>query len=411
MGEPYGKLSGPSVGAPSQIADDRGILLVCGFDRKGATQMSYLKLSKLALVAVLIASWTAGPAGLAGTGAAASAHAIVAHAQAGHRGAPRSGIPQAALPCGELQNVQGPATWWNESQSPTQWEELTGYYTVSQTNGGTFYAPCSSQILVTCTPSPTCPGYLGNEHSQIEATKAYNRCKHCYAIAQSAQAEVGIFSMKPKGKPTQVATLNTGGYLPMGLAVTKDGTLFVSTIPAGPSGSPVILAYARGATVPTATYTDPAAGQNAIAIAVDGKDNVFLSFPTVEGSQTGLQIDELHKGSSNPIQFALSFSGQPGGITVTEKGNVIVACTAAPVGEILTLSPQGSLLDAFGVAGSPGSISLGKADKTLTVVDSTNDVISTYAYPAGGTPLVSLPFTDQYGDKFIPTSVAPALNS
>jgi hypothetical protein len=216
--------------------------------------------------------------------------------------------------------------------------------------------------------------------------------------------------MKPKGKPTRVATLSTGSYVPMGLAETNDGVLYVSAIPPSPSGSPIILAYARGATEPSAAYTDPAAGQNAIAIAVDRNDNVYLSFPTFEGSQTGLQIDELHKGSSNPIQFALSFNAQPGGITVTEKGNVIVACTAASGGEILILSPQGSLLDAFGVAGFPGSVSLGNADKTLTVVDSTNDMISTYAYPAG-TPLVSLPFTDQYGDKFIPTSAAPALKS
>jgi hypothetical protein len=374
--------------------------------------MSYLKLSKLALVAVLIGSWTAGPAGIAGTGAAASAHTVVANGlvQAGHQGAPRSGIPQASLPCGELQNVQGPSTWWNESQSPTQWEQLSGYYTVSQTNGGTFYAPCSSQILVTCTPSPICPGNIGSEHSQIEALKANPGCKRCYAIAQPGYVDVGIYRVTPKGKLTRVATLSTGSYVPMGLAETNDGMLYVSAVPPSPSGSPLILAYARGATVPSATYTDPAAGENAIAIAVDSKDNVFLAFPAVQGSDTNVQIDELPKGASEPVPFAWFWGGEPGGITVTEKDNVIVSCWGPSGGEILTFTAQGNLRFLSGVAGFPGSLSLGKSDKTLTVVDPANDVISTYAYPQG-TPITSLPFTDQYGDALIPTSVAPARES
>jgi hypothetical protein len=289
--------------------------------------MSYLNLSKLALVAVLIGSWTAGPAGLAGTGAAASAHAIAAHAQPpALRGAPHSGIPQQELPCSGLPNVQGPATWWNESQSPTQWEEFTGYYTVSQTNQGTFYEPCGIQASITCPPSPACPGNIGNDHSQIEPMKTYTGCTRCYVVAEFAGASLAIYNLKPKGKPILKATLSSEGYLPVGLAVAEDDTIFASAISANPSGGSLVLAYAKGATNPTATFADPAVGENAAAIAVDSKDDLFLSFPVIAGSQTNLQIDEFPKGSGKPHPFASVVCAQPGGMTVTEKGNVIVAC-------------------------------------------------------------------------------------
>jgi hypothetical protein len=241
--------------------------------------------------------------------------------------------------------------------------------------------------------------------------KTYTGCTRCYVVAEFAGASLAIYNLKPKGKPILKATLSSEGYLPVGLAVAEDDTIFASAISANPSGGSLVLAYAKGATSPTATFADPAVGENAAAIAVDSKDDLFLSFPVIAGSQTNLQIDEFPKGSGKPHPFASVVCAQPGGMTVTEKGNVIVACAAASGGEILTFSPQGKLAGVFPVVGYPGSVSLGKADKTLTVVDSTNDVISTYAYPAGGTPLVSLPFTDQYGDKFIPTSVAPALKS
>jgi hypothetical protein len=376
--------------------------------------MKNLNLGKLALAAALIASWTAGPAGLAGTGAAASAHVIVAHVQpqAVPRGSPRSGIPQEELPCSGLSNVYGPATWWNESQSPTQWEELSGYYTISQTNQGTFYQPCGYEIIATCFPSLTCPGPLSNMHSQIDAMLAYQACTKCYAVAQSAIADIGVFIEKPKGKPIEVATLSTEGYLPIGLAVAKGNTILASVISPNPSGGQsLVLSYADGATTPTSTFADPAVGQNAAAIAVDSKSDIFLAFPVTNGSQTNLQIDEFPKDSPKPRPFASFGCEASGGIAVTKKGELVVACTSATASEILSFSPQGKLAGSFLVNGFPGSISLGKGDKTLTVVDSTDDIISTYAYPAGGTPTSSLPFTDQYGDTFIPTSVAPALNS
>jgi hypothetical protein len=323
--------------------------------------------------------------------------------------------PNEADPCNGQSpfTYYGPATWWNESFSPTVWTEFSGYYTEANTNNGILWQPCpGATVMQTCSPSPTCPGTTNNYHTQIDAMKANtSRCKACFVVAEAASSQIALVTAAKKGVLTQVgvlsATIGSTAYAPIGVAVAENGSIYASSLSVVGSGfgNSAVLVYSPGASAPSSILSDPGLGQAAGSIAADEKGDVFLSYTTNSGSKISAQIDEFRKGSSKPVPFATIGNAYNGALAVTKKGDVVassISLYGSGGGQAAEFSPTGKRMAAFTVAGLPTAISLDSSNKHLWVDDATNDAISEYAFPAGGEPIVSAPLETPYGQPLIP---------
>jgi hypothetical protein len=229
---------------------------------------------------------------------------------------------------------------------------------------------------------------------------------------------MALFSFAKK-KVVQVGTYSgeyaSISYAPIGVAAAKDGTIYASTVLVVGSGfgNSGVLVYAPGSSSPTSMLSDNDLGQAAASIAIDSKGDVFLAYTTATtGSQISAQIDEFTKGQTKSVPFATIDNAAEGGLAVTSKGDVVastLSLDSSGGGQIAVLSPKGKVISSFAVSGLPTTISLNKTNTQLWIDDATNDLISEYAFPNGGKPIVSGPLETSKGVPLIPSDFLPIL--
>jgi hypothetical protein len=140
----------------------------------------------------------------------------------------------------------------------------------------------------------------------------------CLAMTSSAQfTYVGLAGKTiavlayAKGKLTQVSTLSGLSGSPLGMAADAHDNLWVTNSP-----TTTISEFAKGATKPTASYTDPNLGSISY-LAIDKNDNVY-----VEGSSgSAMEIDELTaSGTFTVIAKPGQVGSTPGGLAIAQHG-------------------------------------------------------------------------------------------
>ncbi|HEY2476667.1 MAG TPA: hypothetical protein VGI19_17940 [Candidatus Cybelea sp.] len=332
--------------------------------------------------------------------------------------------PNQEEPCTGNMNLYGPATWWNESTYPTTtWTEFTGYYVEANTNQGIIWYPCpppQATSSTPCSPSPTCPGNTYGMHVQVDYSKIISQggssCSPpCFLAAEASMDEIGVFAVSKKKTISQVgaltATYGSMAYSPIGVAVGKDGTVYSSAVSVVGSGfgNSAVLVFAPGSSEPSSTLSDPGLGQAPGTIAVDRRDDVFLSYTVNRGSEIDAQIDEFPARRSKPVPFATISDASDGALAITNSGNVVVSTLplGSGGGQVTVFSANGKRMQSFAVSGLPTAISLDSTNKHLWVTDSANGAISEYAFPAGGSPLVTGPFEATDGSIVYPADALP----
>ena len=275
----------------------------------------------------------------------------------------------------------------------TTWDEYVGWFIFV----GNTWKPCIGTAVVATTNCsgtfPFCPPILF-----AESPLQFQAC-HCVAVPAPGQGGVVLLNnWNTKGKPVIYATLDATGYSPVGVAVASDQTVYASGAVFSGSAPSGVLVYAPGSKTPTGLLSDPASGQSAAGIAVDGTTkDVYWAFNT-SGSLPG-RIDVFRGGTGSPHPFFMS-SSQLGDVRIDTKHRIVVSLSA---GGIAILGTTGHVIRQWSVSGSPTSISLDKANTHLYVVDPLNQVVSKYTYP-GGT-LVSSGNVTINGNQVTPASV------
>ncbi len=99
----------------------------------------------------------------------------------------------------------------------------------------------------------------------------------------------------------------------------------------------------------------------------------------------GEQVDEFARNNnSNPSVFLQTSGTKAGSLATDENGNLAVSSLRANgTGDITVYSPQRMRLYEFATTPYPVAISLDRSNKKLTVVDSTENKVTAYAYPSG----------------------------
>jgi sugar lactone lactonase YvrE len=115
-------------------------------------------------------------------------------------------------------------------------------------------------------------------------------------------------------------TLSDNGQ-PRELAADSKGTLYAGNVNQGN-----VAVYVGGATSPTSYISIPNAAA-VLGIAVDAKDNLFVSFDTQRGGDGSGQIDEFLAGTTNPISLGITLVSAEG-MAFDKQGNLIVCDSA-----------------------------------------------------------------------------------
>lgn len=184
-----------------------------------------------------------------------------------------------------------------------------------------------------------------------------------------------------RGAKVPHLTYTSGLNNPVATAVGNDGTLYVAN-----GYPPSVVEYPPGSTTPSITLTDLNAN-NLTSVAVDASGDVYVAY----GPQNCCpepSIDEFLAGQTTPDTLAIA-DGQYnayGSIVLDASGNIVVSDGA----QIAIYPPSADVwpsIDAptqtFGLHGSPVALAPNKTGKQLFVVDSNNNEVLAYAYPAG----------------------------
>ncbi len=146
------------------------------------------------------------------------------------------------------------------------------------------------------------------------------------------------------------------------------------------------------------------------AIAVDRRHDVFVAYTSTAKSQISAQIDVFRAGRTTSVPFATISNALDGALAVTNANDVVassISLSPAGGGQITVLNPKGTVVSSFATAGMPSAISLDNSNKNLWVDDATNNAIADYAFPAGGTPILSGPLETTGGAPLIPADLLP----
>ena len=277
---------------------------------------------------------------------------------------------------------------------PSTWVELTGQW--YQSNDGNWSICNGSTTVGTWTggASQTPPNtYSGGTNIRFPS------CVDCGVVVDPGGSALLITSYPKKRAPVIVATLSATGYSPVGVAVSKNQTVYASAAVLTGSLSSGVLVYAPGSTTPTRILSDPASGQSAAGIAVNPNTNdVYWAFNS-SGSSTG-RIDKFLRGQGTPTTFFESADAIDD-VQIDLKGNLVVS---SPAGIIFVLNSQGTVTGGWSTSGNPTSISLDKANRNIYVVDAMNAVVSEYTYP-GGALEFSAPLSNGSSQPVLPATV------
>ncbi len=203
------------------------------------------------------------------------------------------------------------------------------------------------------------------------------------AVTEPLAQSVAILKTGAR-KTVMLETISTAPNAPADVAVGKDGTMYVLVVPPpqNTNASSVILVYPKGQTRPSRTMIDQRVGKSPGAIAVDSQNDLFVSFDA--GVLAGEEIDEFANGNSNPSVFLQVSGAKAGSLAIDENGDLAVSSLRVnATGDVTVYNLQRMRLSSFATTPYPVAIALDRSGKKLTVVDSTENKVTAYAYPSG----------------------------
>jgi len=182
----------------------------------------------------------------------------------------------------------------------------------------------------------------------------------------------------PKGSTTLATTITDGLTYPLGIAIDKKQTLYVS------EGSS-IQEYPNGSTVPAKTITGGGLSEP-FGLALDSKGNLYIA------DYGAAAVFELPAGGSSVTNLGLTDLTEPLGTAVDQKAGLLWVTDGSGdkvnVYQLGTTSP----LETIAGGGFPYSVSIenqGKPKDTAVYGDGSTDTV--YAYKAGSyTPYADL---------------------
>jgi DNA-binding beta-propeller fold protein YncE len=174
----------------------------------------------------------------------------------------------------------------------------------------------------------------------------------------------------PAGSTTRSLTITNGISNPLGIAIDKHGTLYVSNYPAA------ITIYPKGATTPSETITgggltDP------FGLALDDSGYLYIA-----DFGNGGAIFELPAGATSVTNLNLQGIGEPLGLAWDFKdGYLWETAGSGNVVNVYDLATSTSPIETIAGHGDPYAISLQKgANYKREVVESDLGTLSVYAY-------------------------------
>lgn len=229
----------------------------------------------------------------------------------------------------------------------------------------------------------TTKGITSNS-APIASMKASTGCPYGIAadkkgtIYVADNCAVGDVEEFPKGSTTMSKAITDGISYPLGLAMDKSQTLYVSNYPAA------ITEYAYGTTSPSKTVTDSQL-KDPFGLALDKSGNLYIA------DFGASAVFELPKGGSGVTNLGLQDLTEPIGVAVDQKHNLLWVTDGQ--GDKINVYKLGSTspIETISGQGFPYAISLQESGKPKgEVVYSDLGTETIYAFKPGSyTPYAS----------------------
>ncbi len=362
-------------------------------------------------IAIMTTPALANTARPAATGIVSEFQAQQPALQLGSQTSPQHILERQIAPCKSTTPGVYYGTFWLYN-SPF-WYEETGLWYNRLTNAGWQRFPCNVTVEQQCNPVSwvNCPP----RHWWWQELVAYNtaECKACVLVTKPTGNQIGVVQYTT-GSVKEIADLALPqNVYATSVAAAKNGAVYAQGVDDDDGGSPIYY-FSPGSTTPSGELnaSNMAGGQPG-ALAVDSKQNVYLSFNTANGSTSSLVIDEFLKGTQKVNTYA-TIGGATGTTTAVSRKDELLVGTVnggSGSGGLIYVLAKGQIVETIPTAMNPDSISLDTSNKHLFVVDSENDVLATYAFPSGKS-LSSGPLTEgSSGGPVVPTSMIPDNNA
>jgi sugar lactone lactonase YvrE len=166
---------------------------------------------------------------------------------------------------------------------------------------------------------------------------------------------------------------------PSGIAIGKDGTMYIANFNDGSSGW--VAVYPRGSESKEYRLSDFSGGAP-VSVALDLKQNLYVMYAL--GNQGSSAVNEYKPGAKTGKNLNLDFA-YGAGIQVDSEGNLLVVQQVLP-SEILVFSPgttQPSHAIILPNGGEPYGLALNRGSKLLFAGDAIGNVVDRFAYPSG----------------------------
>ena len=183
-----------------------------------------------------------------------------------------------------------------------------------------------------------------------------------------------------KGSTTLKTTITDGVSNPLGAAVDKHGTLYVSNYPAA------ITEYAPGTSTPSETITGGGM-EDPFGLALDKSGNLYIADFGADA------VFELPAGGSSVTNLNLQDLGEPIGLAIDKRtGTLWESGGEDNITNVYQLGGSTSPIETFGGNGDPYAVSLqekGKPQGEVVESDASADAVYAYA-PGSYTPYATL---------------------